>query len=230
MLPNKTEKLLPINEEISKEMQKLIATSLKSELLCGNSKTVIESIDKIYLYDKKTEAFYSKLASNLLISLFIVDFTRKLNNNLNKKYNLESLNINTILEDVDFKKYYINQIKDLEKDPLLSWFVNLGLALLDDCLNKKQFTTLKDVVNIDIEMDLLREYLERVEDNFDFYEILTQFRKAFEKYPSRISKVSVKTTTTTTIEIDGAQEIHNLRGFKYENIEFVNVNNTGWHL
>ncbi len=228
MLPaKKTEKLVSIKEELSGEMQELIEKSLKSELLCGNSKTIFESLDKIYLFDEVTESFYSKLASNLLISLFILDFTRKLNNNINKKYDIERLDINAVLEDDSFKRYYRDQVEDLEKDKLISWFINMGLPILDECLNKKQLTKLKDVVNIDIEMDLLGEYLERVEDEFDFYEILTQFKKAFEKYPSRYQKFTIKTNIRMTIEHEETQEIHTPG--RYENIDNHNFNKIRWH-
>lgn len=228
MLPaKKTEKLVSISEGLSGEMQELIEKSLKSELLCGHSKTIFESLDKIYLFDEVTESFYSKLASNLLISLFIVDFTHKLNNNINKKYDIEHLDINAVLEDDSFKRYYKDQVEDLEKDKLISWFINMGLPVLDDCLNKKQFTKLKDVVNIDIEMDLLREYLERVEDEFDFYEILTQFKKAFDKYPSRYQKLTLKTTITKTIEFEATKEINT--SDIYNNIDVHNYNKIGWH-
>lgn len=229
MLPTEPEKLSPINEEeISNEIKELVEKPLEDEILIGNSKTIFESIDKLYLFDKNTEDFYSNLASKLLISLFIVDFTRKLNNNLNKKYDLKPLDISAVLDDNSFKRYYKDQVEDLEKDKLISWFIHKGLPVLDDCLNKKQYTKLKDVINVDINMDLLKEYLGRIEDDFDFYEILTQFKNAFEKYP-QISRFTIK---TTKIEIEGfvhPQEIHSLRGVKYQDISNLVVDKTEWH-
>lgn len=186
MLP-KTEKPLQTNDEVSEEMQHFIEDALRNEFEFIDSKSVLKSIDKIYLFDKHTEEIYSKFASKLMILLFIFDYSRKLNSRIEDKYKIEAVDIHAIIKEGIYK-YYKDQAKDLEKDKLISWFINEGLPNLDDCLDRKQYTKLRDVINIGINLDLLKEYSSRIENESDFYEILSQFTKAFEKYPATIRK------------------------------------------
>ncbi len=187
MLPTKkTKKLLAIGE-VSGETQQL-EVPLKNEILFEDSKSVLDSIDKLYLFDENTERFYSRFASKLLILSFIFDYSRELNSRIEDKYKIEPIDILPIIKGNKSKKYYKDKVRHLEKDKLISWFTDEGLPILDDCLDRKQYAKLKDVISIGINLDLLKEYLSRIEDDSDLYEILSQFRKAFEKYPATIRK------------------------------------------
>jgi len=229
MSPSETESLVPLNEEVSKEMQKLVEDTLKNEFLFGNSKTVFESIDKIYLFDKNTEAIYSRLASKILILLFAFDFSHKLNNRINEKYKIKPIDINAIIKSNEFKKYYKEQAPYLEKDPLLLWFFEKGLATLEECLDKKEYTKLKDVFHIGINLELLKEYLTRIEDDSDFYEILSQFTKIFETYPARISRRAVLILEEDFEHRKTTKQIFNPRGFKCEIVGEPVMDKIEWH-
>ncbi|TRZ88746.1 MAG: hypothetical protein D4R88_07125 [Methanosarcinales archaeon] len=218
MLSEETKSLLPLNEEVSKEMQKLVEDALKNEFLFGNSRTVFESVDKLFLYDENTEAIYSKFASKLLILLFAFDFSRRLNNRINEKYKIEPIDIRAIIQSSEFKKYYKEQDSYLEKDSLLLWFFKKGLPTLENCLDKKEYNKLKDVFHIGTNLDLLKEYLTRIEDDSDFYEILSQFTKTFEKYPARTSKRAILILEEDYENNKTNQQIFNPLMFKFETV------------
>ena len=228
MSPSETENLIPFNEEVSKEMKKFVKDTLKNEFLFGNSKTVFESIDKIYLFDKKTEAIYSRLASKILILLFVFDFSHKLNNRINEMYKIEPIDIHAIIESNELKKYYKEQAPYLEKDSLLLWFFEKGLATLEDCLDKKEYNKLKDVFHIGINLDLLKEYLTRIEDDSDFHEILSQFTKIFETYPARISRRAIVIMEEDFEHGKTTKQISNPHGFKCEYFGESVMNKIEW--
>ncbi len=230
MLSEETKSLLPLDKEVSEEMQKLVEDTLRNEFLFGNSRMVFESIDKLFLYDKNTEAIYSKFASKILILLFAFDFSRRLNDRINEKYKIEPIDIRSIVQSNEFKKYYKEEASYLEKDSLLLWFFEKGLPALVDCLDKKEYNKLRDVFHIGINLDLLREYLTRIEDDSDFHEILSQFTKTFEKYPVRVSKRAILILEEDSEHNITSQQILNPPRFKIEAVGDSLVDEIDWHI
>ncbi len=179
-------KLVP--KDVSEDMRRLIEDIRKDDSLFGESKKFFESINTLYLFNEHSEFVYSDFASKFLIMSFIFEYSHKLNSYISKKHKIEPTHISIVYTRDASKKYGKYKNKELEKDPVISWFFEEGLSVFEEAVNKKEYKKLNDFTKISIHLDLLKEYLTKIEDESDFYEILSQFEKAFETYPTHSSK------------------------------------------